>query len=125
LVVHPLYVFGTLEPTFYEAYKQCNHLRALSSYKAMSDVMIKNSLVKIKEHPPYVGDMERKVLLNSMARATFDPKTGKFSFKDKLPAEVPLDVANAKAFSAIATTNGLTDGNSVGVGVDQIADSFG
>jgi len=119
LVVHPRYLFGALEPTFYESYKQRNHVRALSSYKAMSDMMIKKSLVKIKEHPPYVGDMERKVLLNSMSRATFDPKTGEFSFKGKLPAEVPLNVANAKAFSTIAATNGLTDGSTVGVGVDQ------
>ena len=33
----------------------------------MSDMMIKNTLVKIKGHLPYVGDMEGKVLLNSMA----------------------------------------------------------
>jgi fatty acid synthase subunit beta len=90
----------------------------------MSDMMIKNSLVKIKEHPPYVGDMEGKVLLNSMARATFDPKTGEYSFKGKLPTEVSLDVANANAFSIIATTNGLTDGTAVGIGVDQGLSNF-
>jgi fatty acid synthase subunit alpha, fungi type len=124
LVVHPRYLFGALEPTYYEAYKQRNRVRALSSYKAMSDMMIKKSLVKIKEHPPYVGDMERKVLLNSMARATLDPKTGEYSFKGKLVSEVPLDVANAKAFSAIAATNSLTDGSAIGVGVDQGSSNF-
>ena len=87
-------------------------------------MMIKQSLVKIKEHPPYVGDMEGKVLLNSTARATFDPKTGEYSFKGKLATEVPLDVANAKAFSAIAATNGFTDGTVVGVGVDQGLSNF-
>ena len=83
--------------------------------------MIKNSLVKIKEHPPYVGEMEGKVLLNSMARATFDPRTGEYSFRGKLAAQVPLDVASAKAFSSIAATNGFRDGSAqaVGVGVDQ------
>ena len=95
LVVHPRYVFGALEPTHYEAYKQRNCVRALSSYKAMSDMMIKKSLVKIKEHPPYVGDLEGKVLLNSMARATFDPRTGEYSFQGKLATEVPLDVTKA------------------------------
>ena len=45
----------------------------------MSDMMIKNTLVKIKKHLPYVGDMEGKILLNSMARATFDPRTGEYS----------------------------------------------
>jgi fatty acid synthase subunit alpha len=87
----------------------------------MSDMMIKKSLVKIKEHPPYVGDMEGKVLLNS---AIFDPKTGKYSFHRKLPAQVPLGVANAKAFSSFAATNGLRDGSAVGVGVDQGLSNF-
>ena len=86
--------------------------------------MIKKSLVKIKEHPPYVGDMEGKVLLNSMARATFDPRTGEYSFQGKLAAQVPLDVANAKAFSNIAATNGLGDGSVIGVGVDQGVSNF-
>ena len=86
--------------------------------------MIKKSLVKIKEHPPYVGDMERKVLLNSMARATFDPKTSEYSFQEKLAVQVPLDVANAKAFSSIAATNGLRDSNAAGVGVDQGLSNF-
>ena len=82
--------------------------------------MIKKTLVKIKEHPPYVGDMEGKVLLNSMARATFDPQTGEYSFQGKLATQVPLDVANAKAISSIAATNGCA----VGVGVDQGLSNF-
>ena len=45
----------------------------------MSDMMIKNTLVKIKEHSPYVGDMDGKILLNSMARATLDSRTGEYS----------------------------------------------
>ena len=86
--------------------------------------MIKKSLVKIKEHPPYVGDMEGKVLLNSMARATFDTRTGEYSFQGKLAAQVPLDVANVKAFSSIAATNGPRDCSVVGVGVDQGLSNF-
>ena len=86
--------------------------------------MIKKSLVKIKEHPPYVGDMEGKVLLNSMARATFDPRTGEYSFQGKLAAQVPLDVANANAISSIAASNGFRDGSAVGVGVDQGLSNF-
>ena len=83
--------------------------------------MIKNTLVKIKEHPPYVGDKEGKVLLNSMASATFDPRTSKYSFQGKLAAQVPLDVSNAKAFSSIAATNGRS---AIGVGVDQGSSNF-
>jgi fatty acid synthase subunit beta len=91
----------------------------------MSDMMIKKSLVKIKEHPPYVGDMAGKVLLNPMARATFDPRTGEYSFQGKFASQVPLDDANANAISSIAATNGFRDGSAVGVGVDQgLSNSF-
>ncbi|KAF9485144.1 fatty acid synthetase alpha subunit [Pholiota conissans] len=118
LMVHPRYLFGALEPTYYEQYKQRNRVRGLQSYKAMSEMMIKNSLVKIKEHPPYLGDMEGKVLLNSMARATLDPKTGEYSFRGKLATEVPVDLANVKAVSDILAAN-VAANVSLGVGVDQ------
>jgi fatty acid synthase subunit alpha len=88
----------------------------------MSDMMIKNSLVKVKEHPPYLGDMEGKVLLNSLARATLDPKTGEYSFKGKLNNAVPLDTSNVTTLSNMATAGGLADpsGDSFsGIGVDQ------
>ncbi len=124
LVVHPRFLFGALEPTFYEQYKQRNRTRALQSYKAMSDMMIKNSLVKIKEHPPFTLENERQVLLNSMARVTYDSKTGEYSFKVKLPGEAPVDVANVKTLSvAMANTHSKAN-NVVGVGVDQGQSSF-
>lgn len=120
LVVHPRYLFGALEPGFYDQYKERNRTRALQSYKAMSDMMIKNSLVKIKEHPPFTPDNERQVLLNSMARVTYDSKTGEYSFKGKLPDEVPLDLANFKTLSTAMTSGTPAEGsNVVGVGVDQ------
>ena len=120
MVIHPRYLFAALDPAHYEAYKHRNRVRALQSYKAMSDMMIKNSLVKVKNHPPYHSEMERKVLLNSMARATFDPKTGEFSFKDKLTSAAPLDIANVKTVSTILSSNSFGYNNAlVGVGVDQ------
>jgi len=85
----------------------------------MSEMTIKNQLVKIKEHPPYLGDMECKVLLNSMARATLDPKTGEYSFPGKLASKVPDDKANVKAVEEILTANGLSETSPLGVGVDQ------
>lgn len=84
--------------------------------------MIKHTLVKIKEHPPYIGDMENKVLLNSMARATFDVKTGSYSFKGKLPNAVHVDTANVNAITDIVAAGGIGESSAetfVGVGVDQ------
>ena len=118
-MVHPRYLFGALEPTYYEEYKKRNRVRALQSYKAMSEMMIKNSLVKIKEHPPYQSDMEGKVLLNSMARASFDPKTGEYTFQSKLATSAPVDVANVKAVSEIFDAKAFSETSPLGVGVDQ------
>ncbi|EKM78079.1 hypothetical protein AGABI1DRAFT_61049 [Agaricus bisporus var. burnettii JB137-S8] len=120
LVVHPRYLFGALEPSFYEQYKERNRTRALQSYKAMSDMMVKNSLVKIKENPPFTPENEREVLMNSMARVTCDPKTGEYSFKGKLPREAPLDLSNLKLVSDVMTApSAATNSNIIGVGVDQ------
>jgi fatty acid synthase subunit beta len=117
MVVHPRYLLGALEPTYYEKYKIRNQTRALQSYKAMSDMMINNNLVKIKEHPPYAPDMERPVLLNSLSRAEYDNKIGEYSFK-KLTKEAPLDKANVKTLSSVVASD-LWSETPAGVGVDQ------
>ena len=118
LVVHPRYLLGALEPSYYESYKARNQSRALQSYKAMSEMMIHNSLVKIKEHPPYTaGEQEAKVLLNSMARAEYDNKTGEYVFK-KLATSAPSDTANVKTLTNVLASTAWSDSPS-GVGVDQ------
>lgn len=114
LVVHPRYLLATLEPATYEAYKERNHLRYLQSYKAMSEMMTHNSLVKIKDGPPYTPDVEAKVLLNSLARATLSTRTGQYTFT-KLAAEQRQALDQVQTVSRL-----LSDGGSVaGVGVDQ------
>ena len=81
----------------------------------MSEMMITNSLVKIKDAPPYTPELEVPVLMNSLARATLDPRTGSYSFPAKLVKEVTADTANAQAVAdALACT-----GSAAGVGVDQ------
>ncbi|KAJ7769032.1 thiolase-like protein [Mycena olivaceomarginata] len=94
LVVNPRYLFATMEPSYYEAYKQRHASRALQSYKSMSEMMIKNSLVKIKETPPYSPELEAPVLLNSLARASLDIKTGSYKYTAPLASTVPTDTAN-------------------------------
>lgn len=74
-----------------------------------------NSLVKIKDAPPYSKDLEGRVLLNSLARATLDKKTGSYSFTTKLDDKAVLDLGNVQA---IAESLG-NSGNSAGVGVDH------
>ena len=79
-ILHLHYLLGTPEPSYYGSYEIRNHVQALLSYKSMSKMMTKNQLIKIKEHPPYLGNMEGRVLLNSMAHTTLDSKTGEYSF---------------------------------------------
>lgn len=81
----------------------------------MTEMMTSNSLVRVKDGPPYSPELEQPVLMNPLARATFDPKTRSYSYTTVLDKAVPFDVANVKTVAeALAST-----GSVVGVGVDQ------
>ena len=81
----------------------------------MTEMMTSNSLVRIKDGPPYSPELEQPVLMNPMARATFDPKTRSYSYTAALDKAVPFDVANAKTVAEAFASAGSV----VGVGVDQ------
>jgi hypothetical protein len=55
------------------------------------------------------------VLLNSLARASPDKKTGSYTFKANQPSEVKQNVANVEAIEETLKVSGST----AGVGVDQ------
>lgn len=114
LIVHPHYLLAALEPTTYDAYRERNRLRYLQSYKAMSEMMTHNSLVKIKDGPPYAPDVEGKVLLNSLARATLSTRTGQYAFT-KLVTEQKHPLDQVQSISRLLSESGSV----VGVGVDQ------
>lgn len=114
LVVHPHYLLAALEPATYEVYKERNRLRYLQSYKAMSEMMTHNSLVKIKDSPPYTPDVEGKVLLNSLARATLSTRTGQYTFT-KLATEKNHPLDQVQSVSKLLSESGSV----AGVGVDQ------
>ena len=114
-MLNPKYVLGAVEPADYEAYKVRNRERALSCYKAMTSMMTTNSLVKIKEKPPYSDELEVPVLLNSLARTSLDEKTGSYSFTKALPTKAQFNTPNVEAAAkALSVGEG-----SVGVGVDH------
>lgn len=92
----------------------------MACYKAMTAMMTTNSLVRIKDGPPYPSELEAPVLLNSLARATLDEKTGGYSFTNNLATKVSLDTSNLQAAAkALAVGEG-----SVGIGVDHGESSF-
>jgi fatty acid synthase subunit beta len=81
----------------------------------MTEMMTSNTLVKIKEGPPYSPELEQAVLMNPMARATFNPKTRSYSYTANLDKSIPFDTSNAKVVAdALASKGSVT-----GVGVDQ------
>jgi fatty acid synthase subunit alpha len=110
-------VLAAASPSAYDSYKVRHKERYLKSYKAMSEMMTANTLVKIKEAPPYPIELETPVLLNSLARASPDKKTGSYTFKKNQPTEVKPNLANVKAIEETLKISGSTAG--VGVGVDQ------
>ncbi|KAI6168120.1 hypothetical protein EDD17DRAFT_746406 [Pisolithus thermaeus] len=115
VVVHPRYLFAALEPSAYESYRIRNRSRAQEAYKVMTEMMTTNSLVRIKDGPPYSPELERAVLLNPLARATFDPKTRSYSYTADLNKDIPFDTANAKTVANALASNPTA----IGVGVDQ------
>lgn len=114
MIINPRYLLAALEPSVYEAYKIKNRHRQRLCYKAMSEMMTSNNLVKVKDAPPYSKDLEAPVLLNPLARASYNPKTGSYEFTAKLETKPKVDVANVKAVTEV-----LAGGSTTGVGVDQ------
>ena len=99
----------------YESYKIRNNVSYLKSYKAMTEMMTHNYLVKIKEAPPYSKELEGPVLLNSLARASLDKKTNSYIFTDKIETQHKPNAANVKAVQESLKAAAGTSG----VGVDQ------
>ncbi|KIK60627.1 hypothetical protein GYMLUDRAFT_998761 [Collybiopsis luxurians FD-317 M1] len=78
LMLHLHYLFRSIDPVKHEAYKQhAVHMKL--SNKVMSEMMIKNNLVQIKEVPPYLLNLKEKVLLNPMAHVQPDAKSGSYT----------------------------------------------
>ncbi|KAI0635636.1 fatty acid synthase [Trametes polyzona] len=114
MVIHPRYLLAALEPSTYEAYKVKNQRRQRLCYKAMSEMMISNSLVRVKDSPPYTKDLEAPVLLNPLARASYNAKTGSYEFTPKLAVKPEDNLANVSAVTEV-----LSKSATAGVGVDQ------
>jgi fatty acid synthase subunit alpha len=98
-IVHPRYLFASLQSHELDAYAKRRRGRELNSYARMSQALVHNNLVQIKEAPPYTAELESKVLLNPLARA--GPSKNSFAFTGKMPTTVPLDTANVKTLKSL------------------------
>ena len=91
-VVHPRYLFAALRPDQYNAYVAARGERQLEAYSRMSSAMTHNNLVQIKEGPPYTPELEAKVLLNPLARASASKDS--YAFGPKMPQGPALALGN-------------------------------
>ena len=81
----------------------------------MTSMMTTNTLVRIKDAPPYPKELEEPVLMNSMARTTLDQKSGTYSFPKKLSQKPDYDLSNVEA---AVKSLGVAPGT-IGIGVDH------
>jgi hypothetical protein len=71
--------------------------------------------VKITDAPPYSIEVKAPVLLNSLASALPDKKTGSYAFKENQPTGMKQGFANIKAIEDTLNVSR----SAAGAGVDQ------
>jgi len=113
LVVHPDYVLACLKRGEYEAYIGKRTIREKKAGKAMLDGMLQvKPLVQVKTAPPYAKEDEQTVLLNPLARATFDATTGSYLIKNPNVSHIDLKIPKIP----------VTGTSGVGIDVQLLAD---
>jgi hypothetical protein len=75
--------------------------------------------------PPYSIELETPVLLNSLAHASPDKKTGSYMFKENQPAEMKQNLANVKTIEETLKVSRSTDGVGVDQGAFSVLSSWG
>jgi len=82
LIIHPDYLFASLDDVSYNGYAQRREARTEQAYKHFQNVLTqKTSMMKIKTSPPYSEHDEMRVFLDPTARASYDKKAGTWQFK--------------------------------------------
>ncbi|KAJ1958609.1 fatty acid synthase alpha subunit Lsd1 [Linderina pennispora] len=81
LVVHPDYLLATLGKDQLDEYNGRVKLREGKSCRYWQDTLIgSHGFVQAKDSPPYTDDQESTVLLNPLARASYDPVSKSYQF---------------------------------------------
>ena len=100
VVVHPRYLFATLEESDYEAYKVKASARQERAYRYGHRAMANENLFVAKEKPPYEASLESEVYLSPSARAEYDEDRGSFGFHAAGSLQGGLRSANLAAATA-------------------------
>lgn len=111
IVVHPDYLLACLETSELEEYVEKLKAREKNAYRYLHKSMTENTLVQVKNSPPYTAEEEAHVYLNPLSR--LDAKN-KFTFPD---ASTCYNKKTEAIVEALANTIG---GKDVGVDVETI-----
>ncbi|KAJ2696776.1 fatty acid synthase alpha subunit Lsd1 [Coemansia sp. IMI 203386] len=81
LIVHPDYLFASVDSTEIDVYNNKLAQREQKSYRYWQDTLVGNHpFVQVKDQPPYTAEQEKGVYLNPLARAKYDAKTKQYKF---------------------------------------------
>jgi fatty acid synthase subunit alpha len=81
--IHPKYLFATLDPAQYAAYKQKVEARQKKAYRYFHDGLINNTMFRAKDKSPYEDEQQSKVFLDPSARVSTDKKTSNLTYANK------------------------------------------
>jgi fatty acid synthase subunit alpha len=84
LAIHPDYLLASVAQDARAAYALARASRERSAGRTAQDILSnKRTLLLAKSAPPYTKAQEAAVYLNPLARATLDPSTGSYSFRQE------------------------------------------
>jgi phosphopantetheine--protein transferase-like protein len=92
VVIHPNVILSTLTADEYATYSKKRQVRearaARFAHSSLLGGASNQTLMQVKTAPPYSDDLESKVYLNPLARATFDASKGTWLFDKKSVVDV-------------------------------------
>lgn len=121
LLIHPDYIFATLDEHTYTQYCKRNHARQAKAYRYWHDAITgAKPLVQLKDAPPFTAAQESQVYLNPLARATYDKVKQTWSMaSESVHSRLSVDKDALHVTRQVLTT--IThehEWTGVGVGVD-------
>ncbi|EKG20613.1 Beta-ketoacyl synthase [Macrophomina phaseolina MS6] len=124
IVLHPKYLFATLEHTEYASYKTRVESRQKKAYRYFHDGLLNNTMFRAKSKGPYEEAQQSEVFLNPSARVTVDKKTSNWAYPARLPAQSPVEKAKSEQTRQMVESLAkatASENSKVGVDVENIS----
>ncbi|ODV95607.1 hypothetical protein PACTADRAFT_42750 [Pachysolen tannophilus NRRL Y-2460] len=117
VVIHPDYLYASLDQGTYEEYAKRVAVRYNKTYKYMHNAVLHNSLFVAKDKSPYSDELEKPVYLNPLARVdTVKGELEKLEFTKK-----SVEAKKAISDNLSSMTKNLAGQKGVGVDVELLS----